>query len=188
MAVRRVKQALGAQVRPEELAGEALAKPAGADQQETDRQMETMWGALSSAGTLPVMRAVMNPRCFGQTVENLFTLSFLVRDQRVRMFHDAAGALAVEVLSRAATAATAKTHREAVQFVVALETVDWVRFLPPCRAALRAMRLGARRRRETTDALAAKNGQNIPPPPHTQERMRSAVRPEDCLMQHRESS
>jgi hypothetical protein len=89
--------------------------------------METMWTALSSAGTLPVMRAVMNPRCFGQTVENLFTLSFLVRDQRVRMFHDADGALAVEVLSRAATAATAKVHREAVQFVVALETVDWVR-------------------------------------------------------------
>lgn len=46
--------------------------------QETDRNMEEMWRALQDGGRCPVAELVCNHRSFAQTVENMFTLSFLV--------------------------------------------------------------------------------------------------------------
>ena len=54
------------------------------EKQETDKNMEVMWALLRDHSSVPLMELVLNPRDppavgFGQTVENLFGLSFLVR-------------------------------------------------------------------------------------------------------------
>jgi non-structural maintenance of chromosomes element 4 len=43
---------------------------------------------LRSTGGVDVMRFVVNPKSFGQTVENLFYVSFLIRDGRVQIEYD----------------------------------------------------------------------------------------------------
>lgn len=43
---------------------------------------------LRSTGGLDLMRFVVNPRSFGQTVENMFYVSFLIRDGRVEIEYD----------------------------------------------------------------------------------------------------
>ena len=46
--------------------------------QETDRIMEEMYTVLEQHQTVGWLELVMNHRDFSQTVENIFTLSFLV--------------------------------------------------------------------------------------------------------------
>ncbi len=52
------------------------------DKQETDRNYENMWRALRSTvgigQSVPLIQLVCNHSSFAQTVENIFTLSFLV--------------------------------------------------------------------------------------------------------------
>lgn len=43
---------------------------------------------LRSTGGIDVMRFVVNPKSFGQTVENMFYVSFLIRDGRVEIEYD----------------------------------------------------------------------------------------------------
>jgi hypothetical protein len=135
-STRAPRAALAAVVTAVEAAAGAAGGGEGGDKQETDRQMEGLFRALLRLGGAPctVLRAMLNPASFGQTVENLFALSFLVRDQRVRMFHDADGALAVAALSTAdqkaaaaerKVAAASRAPREGTQLVLGLSQEDW---------------------------------------------------------------
>lgn len=72
--VRRPKQELAAQTMPQQVA--AIEE---SDKQETDRNMEEMWSLLKEHPEVPALRVILNHSSFAQTVENLFTLSFLVR-------------------------------------------------------------------------------------------------------------
>ncbi|KAJ9514041.1 hypothetical protein QJQ45_021133 [Haematococcus lacustris] len=119
MPTQRVKKQVGVLVRPD-----VVERIDQGDKQETDQNMEEMWNILNKVSSCPVPELVCNPLSFSQTIENLFTLSFLVRDQRVKLTHDAeAGLLAVRV-DKPSSAPKAAGEEQA-QFVLDLTIKDW---------------------------------------------------------------
>ncbi|PTB61590.1 hypothetical protein BBK36DRAFT_1178023, partial [Trichoderma citrinoviride] len=56
------------------------------DEEENTRIMHEH--GLRSTGGIDLMRFVVNPKSFGQTIENLFYVSFLIRDGRVEIDFD----------------------------------------------------------------------------------------------------
>ncbi|KAG7411953.1 Non-structural maintenance of chromosome element 4 [Fusarium oxysporum f. sp. rapae] len=55
---------------------------------------------LRSTGGIDLMRFVVNPKSFGQTIENMFYVSFLVRDGRVKIDFDEFDLPALEIIDR----------------------------------------------------------------------------------------
>ncbi|CAJ1908972.1 unnamed protein product [Sphenostylis stenocarpa] len=72
--------------RPEELCGGS-----GEERTETDKHMLTMFNILRVNKVVKLENLVLNRNSFGQTVENLFALSFLVRDGRAEIKVNEAG-------------------------------------------------------------------------------------------------
>mmetsp|Transcript_39816 Transcript_39816/g.88514 ORF Transcript_39816/g.88514 Transcript_39816/m.88514 type:complete len:333 (-) Transcript_39816:1185-2183(-) len=122
VAQRQAKRPLGEVVRPQEL--DSIVEE---NKQETDRHMEEMFEILTELKQVAVSDLVCNHKSFGQTVENLFTLSFLVRDQRVYLYHDAALGLMVQVVLSKKDAPVQPNRRpdEQSQFIISLTMADW---------------------------------------------------------------
>ncbi|GIL68584.1 hypothetical protein Vafri_21836 [Volvox africanus] len=103
--------------------------PAEDKKKETDRNMEVMWAVIKAQADPMVLVAklVCNQASYGQTLENLFTLSFLVRDHRVGMKRVPGKGLFVWALDtkRADAAARQQQSKPPLQFVVTLHIDDW---------------------------------------------------------------
>lgn len=93
---------------------------------ETDRNMETMFRVL---GQCPEKKAMMMELCinhesFSQTVENIFTLSFLVRDGRVAFRKTEQGIEVRKVTKEEAKGSDGSGHGR-MQFVMSLSIAEW---------------------------------------------------------------
>ncbi len=53
------------------------------EKQETDRNLDEVWAVLIKEGSVPFLELVVNHASFAQTVENTFSVSFLVRPLRL---------------------------------------------------------------------------------------------------------
>ncbi|KAM0243429.1 hypothetical protein ACHAPO_000277 [Fusarium lateritium] len=68
------------------------------DDEERDRIMHQY--GLRSTGGIDLMHFVVNPKSFGQTIENMFYVSFLIRDGRVEIEFDEFGLPALAPVNR----------------------------------------------------------------------------------------
>ena len=125
VAQRQTKQRpTGEAARPEE-----LHEIRENEKQETDRNMEEMWKILSGSemAKCPVAELVLDHHSFSQTIENLFTLSFLVRDQKAYLFTDTEQGMMVSGVSksRPAPLGDKRPDEQQLQFVLNLSMDDW---------------------------------------------------------------
>lgn len=121
VAQRAKKRPLGEVVRPGELSPEEME---ALEKQETDRNMEEMWQILHKERPTLVLPLIMNHESFAQTVENLFSLSFLVKDERVALKKTPKG-LAAFKKKRAEHADFESGRAENMQFVIQMDMNLW---------------------------------------------------------------
>ncbi|KAG2482849.1 hypothetical protein HYH03_018240 [Edaphochlamys debaryana] len=129
-AKRAPRKPLGEMQRPDVVAEIA----ADVDKKDTDRNMEVMWNILRAQPncTAPYGELVMNHRSFAQTVENQFTLSFLARDNRVRIEQHATLGLVVRAL---VDGPGGQLSEEQSQFAITIHMRDWEGFRGCCPAS-----------------------------------------------------
>ena len=121
VAVRQKKRPLGELHQPDMLNEEEMES---LEKQETDKNMEEMWKLLHKERPVQLLHLIMNHGSFAQTVENLFTLSFLVKDQRVRLVKDPKG-LAVVRAKQAEPADFESGRAENMQFIIQMDMSLW---------------------------------------------------------------
>ena len=137
---RAPKAALGAEVNPDELKGAAT----DAEKQETDKNLDAMFEILRAHGSLPLPLLVLNKASLAQTIENIFTLSFLVNQGHATLFQgDEGHYITVSFVTKgqapatapaaaggagesaAAGAARAKASVKYRQLVTSFDQLDW---------------------------------------------------------------
>ncbi|KAG1669493.1 hypothetical protein FOA52_015660 [Chlamydomonas sp. UWO 241] len=92
--------------------------------------MEEMFGIIQELGRSPVAELVCNHECFAQTVENMFTLSFLVRDSKAYLEHDENMGFMAQIVDgrregKGAPEVKGKRPDEQLQFVMSISMADW---------------------------------------------------------------
>lgn len=121
---RRKKDAAAPAVRPEKVnAGD----PSQAATQETDRNMQIMRKVMHRIGApVDAFELVYNGHSFAQTVENTFTLSFLVKDGMVKLTRAPGGkGVLAELSSRPTQDEFSKGLALQTQFVSRMDWGDW---------------------------------------------------------------
>jgi hypothetical protein len=125
---KRKREPLGEAVRPDEV--KDIMNEAKQAQQETDRLWERMWEILGeqpdSSATLITL--VLNHESFSQTVENMFALSFLVKEGRVELVHSDEGVVVkkVSIAQKGANGPNApNAGAERLQFIVGLDFSEY---------------------------------------------------------------
>jgi hypothetical protein len=121
---RRAKDPVAPMVRPDEV------EDAAAGQQsmvaENARNLKVMRKVLQQLGVVDALELVYNGESFAQTVENIFTLSFMVHGGLVKLTPAAGGtAVHAELTERPTDADFAARTAEASQFMLRFNYQDW---------------------------------------------------------------
>jgi len=133
---RKRREIVGEGERPDTLEEEDIVDGDHASK-ETDKNMEHMWTILGrqNRGCCPMIELCLNHDSFAQTVENIFTLSFLVRDGRVSLQDSEQGIIVTKLSNQnKSTQDENEANKERVQFVMSLSMGDWMEWkqiVPP---------------------------------------------------------
>lgn len=92
---------------------------------QTDANMETMFKILKTVRQARLDVLVLNRESFSQTVENIFSLSFLVKDGRVAITYDEDGEHIIAPKNAPTAQARARGEAKNTQFVFRLDWNCW---------------------------------------------------------------
>ncbi|KAI1658652.1 hypothetical protein F4813DRAFT_355839 [Daldinia decipiens] len=95
----------------------------GASDEEAQRLMDRY--GLRDTGGIDLLRFVVNPRSFGQTVENMFYVSFLIRDGRIKIDFDENNLPTLDPVDREDETAASKHRAQKQQAVFSIDMKTW---------------------------------------------------------------
>ncbi|KAI1483373.1 hypothetical protein F4774DRAFT_160464 [Daldinia eschscholtzii] len=95
----------------------------GASDEEAQKLMDRY--GLRDTGGIDLLRFVVNPQSFGQTVENMFYVSFLIRDGRIKIDFDENKLPTLDPVDREDETATSKHRAQKQQAVFSIDMKTW---------------------------------------------------------------
>ncbi|KAI1472510.1 uncharacterized protein F4812DRAFT_15642 [Daldinia caldariorum] len=95
----------------------------GASDEDAQRLMDRY--GLRDTGGIDLLRFVVNPRSFGQTVENMFYVSFLIRDGRIKIDFDENKLPTLDPVDREDETAASKHRAQKQQAVFSIDMKTW---------------------------------------------------------------
>ncbi|KAI0385186.1 hypothetical protein F5Y04DRAFT_247101, partial [Hypomontagnella monticulosa] len=95
----------------------------GGDDDEVQRLMDQF--GLRDTGGIDLLKFVVNPHSFGQTVENMFYVSFLIRDGRIKIDFDENKLPTLHPVDREDETAASKHRAQKQQAVFSIDMKTW---------------------------------------------------------------
>ncbi|RYP41401.1 hypothetical protein DL767_001039 [Monosporascus sp. MG133] len=114
--------------RLEQACGEAQDKvEAAVDRGASDEEQARLMSkyGLRSTGGMDLLKFVVNPRSFGQTVENMFYVSFLIRDGRIQIEFDDNDLPSLQPVSQEGNTGGGKHSAQKQQAVLSIDMQTW---------------------------------------------------------------